>query len=74
MPQENSGTPAEVVSLPDFLRKLSEDLQNNAALDQEVVSILNTHVINVEPNKKSGTLVADAIEKLAAHRAEANHA
>lgn len=74
MPQEAPDATPEVIPLPDFLRKLSEDLRANAMLDQEVVSILDTHLINVDPNKKSGAAAADAIEKLAIQRAEAEHA
>ena len=74
MPQEEPIAAPEVISLPDFLRRLSEDLRSNSELDQDVVAILETHLISVEPNKKSGAAAADAIERLAIRRAEADHA
>ncbi len=73
MPQDEQAAP-EVVPLPNFLRTLAEGLRANGQLDQELVAILETHLINVEPNDNSGAAAANAIEKLAVKRAEADHA
>jgi hypothetical protein len=62
------------VTLPDFLHKLAKGLRENTELDQDLVAILESHLINAEPNDKSGVAAANAIEKLAIQRAEGNHA
>lgn len=73
MPQDEQAAP-EIAPLPDFLRTLAEGLRANAQLDQELVAILETNLINVEPTKESGAAAANVIERLAAQRAEADHA
>ena len=74
MPQDDHAAAPDVVPLSDFLRTLSEGLRANTDLDQELVAILETHLINVEANDKSGVAAANAIEKLAIQRAGTEHA
>ena len=73
MPMDEPNSAPEVIPLPDFIRKLSEGLRANAALDQDMVTILNTHLIEAEINDRSVEAAASAIEKLATDRSEKKH-
>jgi len=73
MPHDEQAAP-EVVPLPDFLTKLAQDLRANAEIDKDLVTIMETHLINVERHDKAGAAAANAIEQLAVQRVEPDHA
>lgn len=74
MPQDEQAAAPEVLPLPDFLTKLSQDLRANAEIDKDLITILEAKIINVERHDKAGAAAANAIEQLAVQRVEADHA